>query len=112
MRACLQTVVETPAHLAAAKGVLSETDRSEVVNTVAVNPEAGMGFGSGSDKFGAPVQEPENGGARVMLLFSGADIPGSCSPSSPGTRKQISPRERKVPSAAAKQVVEDYRRPK
>ena len=41
MQARLQTVVETPGYLSAAKGVLSQTEQDEIVTAVAENPKAG-----------------------------------------------------------------------
>ena len=87
----LQTVVETPAYLSAAKDLLSDSERSEVVNAVAENPETGVALGGGVRKM--RIARPGRGkssGARVVFLFSGEDIPIFCSPSLPRTRKRIS----------------------
>lgn len=46
----LQTVVETPAYLAAARGVLSDALRADVINMVAENPRAGVALGGGVRK--------------------------------------------------------------
>ena len=46
----LQTVVETPAYLAAARGVLSDALRARVVSLVAKNPDAGVPLGGGVRK--------------------------------------------------------------
>ena len=50
MCARLQTVVETSAYLSAAKGLLSDSERGEVVNMVAENPEMGVSLGGGIGK--------------------------------------------------------------
>ena len=72
----LQTVVETSAYLSAAKGLLSDRERSEVVNMVAENPETGVSLGGGIRKM--RIARPGRGkssGARVVFLFSGENIP-------------------------------------
>ncbi len=114
MRTCLQTVVETPAYLAAAKGVLSETDRSKVVNTVAENPEAGVGLGGGLRKLRIARQGTgKRGGARVVFLFSGTDIPVFLlTVFARNEKANLSTGERKALISAAKQIVQDYRRPR
>ena len=50
MCARLQTVVETPAYLSAAKGILSDRERRKVVNMVAEDPETGLSLGAVSEK--------------------------------------------------------------
>ena len=42
--------METPAYLSAAKGLLSDRERDEVVSIVAKNPEAGVSLGGGIRK--------------------------------------------------------------
>ena len=112
MPTCLQTVVETPAYLAAAKGVLSERDRSEVVNTVALDPEAGVGLGGGLRKVRISRQgSGKRGGARVVFLFSGRDIPVFLlTVFAKNEKATLTTRERKALIAAAKQIVDNYRR--
>lgn len=87
----LQTVVETPAYLAAARGVLSGALRDRVVNLVAENSEVGVPLGGGLRK--ARIARPgsgKSGGVRVVFLSAGEDIPVFCSPSSPRTKRLIS----------------------
>ena len=50
MRGRPQTVVETPAYLTAAQGVLSEAERVDVVTMVGENPEAGVPLGGRAQK--------------------------------------------------------------
>ena len=50
MRARLQTVVETPAYLAAAKGMLSDAERADVISIAAETPRAGVALGGGIRK--------------------------------------------------------------
>ena len=112
MRTRLQTVVETPAYLTAAKGVLSDAERVEVVNTVAKNPEAGVALGGGMRKMRIPRQGHEKrGGGRVVFLFAGEDIPVFLlSVFAKNEKANLTPKERTVLIKAAKQMVEDYRR--
>ena len=50
MRTALQTVVETPAYLAAAKGTLSNAERADVISILAETPRAGVALGGGIRK--------------------------------------------------------------
>ena len=107
-----QTVVETPAYLTAANGVLSDAERVEVVNIVAENPEAGVPLGGGIRKM--RVTRPgrgKRGGARVVFLFSGEDIPVFLlTVFTKNEKTDLSIRERTALITAAKQMIEDYRR--
>ena len=81
MRTRLQTVVETPAYLSTAKGLLSDSERDEVVNTVAKNPEAGV----------SPAPDAAKAAALAWCSCSAVKTSlCSCSPSLPKTRKRIS----------------------
>ena len=72
----LQTVVETPALLSAAKGVLSDEERVAIVNAIAANPAAGVSLGGGLRKVRVPLAGRGNsGGARVVVLYAGDDVP-------------------------------------
>ena len=74
--AALQTVVETPAYLAAARGVLSEDLRAEIVSLVAENPGAGVTLGGGVRKVRVALPgRGKRGGARVVFLFAGENLP-------------------------------------
>ncbi|MCY4281557.1 MAG: type II toxin-antitoxin system RelE/ParE family toxin [Gammaproteobacteria bacterium] len=76
MGARLQTVVETPAYLSAAKGILSDIERTEVVNIVAKNPLAGVSIGGGIRKMRlARSGRGKSGGARVVFIFADEDTP-------------------------------------
>ena len=110
----LQTVVETPAFLKAAKGVLSEAERTEVVTMVAENPEAGVPIGGGIRKLriGLPGRG-KRGGGRVVFLFSGDDVPVFLlAVFAKNEKADFNVRERAVLIAAGKQMVEQYRRHK
>ena len=110
----LQTVVETPACLAAARGVLSDAERTEVVTTVAETPKAGAALGGGIRKMRiARPGRGKSGGARVVYLFSGEDIPVFLlTVFAKNEKSNLGTRERTALIAAAKQMVEDYRKRK
>ncbi len=108
----LQTVVETPTYLTAAKGVLSDAERVEVINTLAENPEVGVSLGGGIRKL--RVARPgrgKSGGARVVFLFAGPDIPVFLlTVFAKNEKANLTPKERTALVKVAKQMVEDYRR--
>ena len=108
----LQVVVETPAYLAAAKGVLSGAERAGVVGMVAENPEAGVSLGGGIRKARIVRRgSGKRGGARVVFLFSGEDIPVFLlTVFAKNEKADLGPRERAALVAVAKHMVEDYRR--
>ena len=112
MRGLPQTVVETPAYLTAAKGVLSDAERVAVVSIVAENPETGAPLGGGIRKM--RIARPGRGkrsGARVVFLFSGEDIPVFLlTVFAKNEKANLSARERTALIAAAQKMVEDYRR--
>ena len=112
MRGRPQTVVETPAYLTAAQGVLSEAERAEVVTMVAGNPEAGVSLGGGIRKMRiARPGRGKRGGARVVFLFAGDDVPVFLlTVFAKNEKTNLSAGERTALIAAAKQLVEDYRR--
>ena len=110
----LQAVVETPAYLAAAKGILSDAERIEVVTMVAENPAAGVSLGGGIRKTRIVRRgSGKRGGARVVFLSSGKDIPVFLlTVFAKNEKADLSPKERVALVAAAKQMVEGYRRRK
>ena len=112
MYAGLQTVVETPAYLATAKGVLSQNEQDEVVNIVAANPTAGTALGGGIRKMRfARSGRGKSGGVRVVFLFSGEDIPVFLlTLFAKNEKTTLTPKERATLIAAAKRIVADYRR--
>ena len=112
MRGRPQTVVETPAYLTAAKGVLSDAERVEVVTLVAENPEAGVQIGGGIRKMRiARPGRGKRGGARVVFLFAGEDLPVFLlTVFAKNEKTDLSAKERTALIAAAQKMVEDYRR--
>ena len=73
----VQTVVETPMYLRAAKAFYSEAEREEIVLTIAADPEAGdLMPGTGGYRklrFARPGMG-KRGGARVIYLYGGEDF--------------------------------------
>ena len=108
----LQTVVETPAYLAAARGVLPDDLRAKVVSMVAENPDAGVPLGGGVRKvrIGRPGGG-KSGGARVVFLSVGEDMPVFLlTVFAKNEKADLGTRERAAMIAAAKELAADYRR--
>ena len=112
VRARLQTVVETPAYLAAAQGVLSDAERTEVVTTVAETPKVGVALGGGIRKVRIALPgRGKRGGARVVYVFSGEHIPVFLlTVFAKNEKANLSTQERTALTSAAKQMVVDYRK--
>ena len=108
----LQTVVETPTYLAAARGVLSDEVRARIVNVVAENPAVGVALGGGVRKIRIPLPgRGKRGGARVVFLFAGEDIPVFLlTVFAKNEKANLSAGERTALIAAAKELAADYRR--
>ena len=108
----LQTVVETPAYLAAAQGVLTDALRAKVVNMVAENPKVGVPLGGGVRKVRIALPgRGKRGGARVVLLFAGEDVPVFLlTIFAKNERANLGVGERTALVAAAKKLAADYGR--
>ena len=108
----LQTVVETPTYLAAARGVLSVEDRARIVNVVAENPAVGVALGGSVRKIRIPLPgRGKRGGARVVFLFAGEDIPVFLlTVFAKNEKANLSAGDRTALIAAAKELAADYRR--
>lgn len=108
----LRTVVETPAYLAAARRVLSVDLRAEVVSMVAENPDAEVPLGGGVRK--VRIARPgsgKSGGARVVFLSAGEDIPlFLLTVFAKNEKANLTAGERTAMIAAAKELAADYRR--
>ena len=74
----MQTVVETPSYLADAERLFSPGERAAIVDRLAADPTCGVLIpGSGGIRkvrfgFGA---RGKSGGARIIYLFSGVNLP-------------------------------------
>jgi hypothetical protein len=74
--ASLQTVVELPEFLRQAKTIMSDDDRSALVDYIAANPEAGVSLGGGLRKVRITRQGGgKSGGYRTIYVFGGVHIP-------------------------------------
>ena len=104
--------METPAYLAAARGVLSDAERSRVVDLAAANSEVGAALGGGVRKVRiALAGRGKSGGARVVFLFAGDDIPVFLlTVFAKNEKTNLDVGERTVLIAAAKELAAKYRR--
>jgi hypothetical protein len=75
----MQTVVETPAYLSAAKDAgVSEHERTAIVDMLAADPTAGEimpGCGGARKMRVAGKGKGKSGGYRLITYFGGVDIP-------------------------------------
>lgn len=72
----LQTVVELPEFLRRAKSIMSDEDRSALVDYIAANPEAGVSLGGGLRKVRIARQGGgKSGGYRTIYVFGGVNVP-------------------------------------
>jgi RelE toxin of RelEB toxin-antitoxin system len=74
----MQTVVETPSYLADAERLFSLDERKAIVDRLASDPTCGVvipgGGGIRKVRFGFGARG-KSGGARIVYLFSGTDLP-------------------------------------
>jgi len=78
MPAGLQTIVETPEFLSGAKRVLTEAERTALVDFLAENPMAGdvmQGTGGARKLRWAAKGKGKSGGARAITFYAGSDMP-------------------------------------
>ncbi|MCM8732570.1 type II toxin-antitoxin system RelE/ParE family toxin [Hephaestia sp. GCM10023244] len=69
-------MVELPEFLRRAKAIMSDEDRSALVDYIAANPEAGVSLGGGLRK--VRIARPgggKSGGYRTIYVFGGAHMP-------------------------------------
>jgi hypothetical protein len=74
----MHTVVETPPYLADAERLLDDEQRAAIVDAVSVDPKCGVvvpGAGGVPKLRVAASGRGKRGGARVIYLFGGDDIP-------------------------------------
>lgn len=110
----MQTVVETPSFLAAAKQAgLSDEDRFKIVSEIAANPVLGdLVEGSGGvRKFRfAGRGKGKSGGFRIISLYVGPDIPVFLlTVFGKGEKANLTKAERNDLAVLAKQLAEAYR---
>lgn len=109
----MQTVVETPTYLKAAEAFYSEAERDEIVRTIAAHPEAGdLMPGTGGYRklrFARPGMG-KRGGARVIYLYGGEDLPiFLITVYAKSEKGNLSKAERNALAKMAKSFFADYR---
>ena len=100
--------------LAAARGVLSNAERADVISIVAETPRAGVALGGGVRKMriGRPGRG-KSGGARVVYLFAGEDVPVFLlTVFAKNEKADLDPRERTALISATKRIVREFRKSK
>lgn len=112
MDAPLHTIVETPAYLASAKGLLSDDERAEIAEMIASNPTRGdliIGGGGVRKVRFAIGNKGKSGGVRVIYFHHGASIPiflfmvyGK------GERTNLTKSQTNTITAVAKRIAETY----
>jgi hypothetical protein len=71
-----QTVVELPEFIRRAKAIMSDEERSKVVDFIAANAETGVALGGGLRKVRIPRQGGgKSGGYRTIYVFGGTHMP-------------------------------------
>jgi hypothetical protein len=114
MASPLHTIVETPEFLAQARGLLSDQDRSELVDFLARNPTAGdlmQGTGGGRKLRWGVKGKGKRGGARVITFYGGSQMPAFLlTVFGKGERANLTKAERNELRAILAHLVAEYRR--
>lgn len=72
----LQTVVELPEFLRRAKAIMSDEERTALVDFIAANPEAGVSLGGGLRKVRVAREGGgKSGGYRTVYVSGGTHMP-------------------------------------
>jgi len=110
----VQVVVETPPYLADADRLFTAEERAAIVDRVAINPRCGVVIpGSGGIRklrfgFGG---RGKRGGARVIYLFGGDDVPVFLLAAFAKNEKaDLTAAERQALSKQVTKMLSDYRR--
>jgi hypothetical protein len=111
---CLvHTVVETPPYLADAERLFSDDERAGVVNQVSAEPRCGVvipGTGGLRKLRFASSGRGKRGGARVVYLFSGQDLPVFLlAVFAKNEKSDLSPAERRSLAKMTTALLEEYR---
>jgi mRNA-degrading endonuclease RelE of RelBE toxin-antitoxin system len=112
----MQTVVETPSYLADAERLFSPDERKAIVDRLAADPVCGVVVpGSGGVRkvrfgFGG---RGKSGGARIIYLFGGEDLPVFVLAAFAKNEKaDLSVSERNALGRMVRDMIENYRRQK
>ena len=109
----MHTVVETPPYLADAERLFSDDERAGVVNQVSADPRCGVvipGTGGLRKVRFAASGRGKRGGARIVYLFGGQDLPVFLlAVFAKNEKSDLSPAERRSLAKATTTLVEEYR---
>jgi hypothetical protein len=110
----METVVETPGYLNAARKLFSEGELDEIVNLLAADPKAGevmQGTGGFRKVRVARSGMGKSGGARVVYIFRNAEFPLFLITVFPKNQKEnLSKQERNALRKRAHQIFQTYRK--
>lgn len=110
----MQTVVETPSYLADAERLFSLDERKAIVDRLAADPTCGVivpgGGGIRKVRFGFGARG-KSGGARIIYLFCGTDLPiFVLAVFAKNEKANLSAAERNALGKLVATMIEDYRR--
>jgi RelE toxin of RelE / RelB toxin-antitoxin system len=110
----MQTVVDTPSYLADAERLFSLEERKAIVDRLASDPTCGVvipgGGGIRKVRFGFGARG-KSGGARIVYLFSGTDLPVFIlAVFAKNEKANLSAAERNALGKMVAGMIEDYRR--
>ena len=75
----LHTIIETPEYISRADKILGRDGRDQLVSFLAANPKVGDAIrgtgGARKFRWAATKGKGKSGGARVVSIFSGANVP-------------------------------------
>jgi hypothetical protein len=110
----MQAVVETPPYLADAERLFSDDERADIVDQVAADPRCGVVIpGSGGiRKLRVGIAgRGKRGGARIIYLFGGDDVPVFLLAAFAKNEKaDLTSAERMAMSKQVSKMLADYRR--
>jgi hypothetical protein len=110
----MQTVVETPGYLKAAKSLFSQTERDRIVALVAANPECGevmQGTGGFRKLRVARSGMGKRGGARLIYILRSEAFPVFLiSVYAKNEKENLTMRERNLLARRADEIFAKYRR--
>ena len=110
----MQTVVETPRYQADAERLFSSEERNAIVDLVASDPRCGVvvpGGGSIRKVRVAFGERGKRGGARVLYIFGGEDIPlFLLAAFAKNERADLTAAERAALAKVVRVMLADYRR--